>query len=55
MTIDISAGQILTGLIRRRLIGTAKILWSANHRAGQLKVRVDDHERRIEVVEVHAA
>ncbi len=48
MTIDVSASQVLTALIVASLVGTAKILWSATVELAKLKIRVDEHDRRLD-------
>lgn len=51
MQIDVSLGQIVTSGVVLVLAGTVRTLWSTVVELAKLKVRVDDHARRLEKVE----
>ena len=51
MTFDLNISLILQGLIVAGLLKTATVLWNATIQLAELDVRVDDHGRRLGVLE----
>lgn len=51
MTLDINLSLIFQGLIVAGLLGTAKVLWNTVVELAKLGVQVDDHGRRLGVLE----